>query len=236
MFSFVISFILMIFILTIIGAILAIPLFVIYVLFRNILALFKINSKDDYSANKTALDNRVDSYLKCIQKYGRVTFKNIIIDSKSGNTDHTEIDELIITPYGIFCVEYKANRGIIFGSFDRGTWTQCRYDGKKPIHNPLHQNYKHVRALHDLLGDKLKYPIQSCVVYTDATDIHVDSARVFLGVNAMESEIAKLNIKLYSIDDCRSILETLVPAVEAGRSLRQVHINEVQEYLASLRV
>lgn len=179
-------------------------------------------------------ENHADSYLDCVKKYGRVTFKNLILDSYSGNTDHTEIDELIISPRGIFCIEYKAHRGVIFGTARNKIWTQCKYDGKKPVHNPLHQNYKHVRALHDLLGTNIKSEIKSYVIYTNATDVHVDSDRVFMGVEAMEAEISKYHSQIYSMKECRRILKILAIANVRSRGLRETHVREVRAYLATL--
>lgn len=236
MLSFIFSLIVLIVLSALIGAVLSLPLFLVYLLAKYLYSsLAKVS--ENVSANKASLrDKKIDICIDSILKRGRATFECIILDSPSGNTKHTEIDELIISPYGIFCIEYKAHRGIIFGSVNKSTWTQCKYDGKKPIHNHIRQNYKHVMAIKSLLGDKIKRPIESYVVYTNATDIHIDSDKAFLGVKAMDSEILKHNNVIYSIEDCRAILEVLVPAVELGRNLRQVHIAEVQEYLATLSV
>jgi len=190
----------------------------------------------DEEHNTNIWDDHASSYLKCIQRYGRVTFKNLIIDSYSGNTPHAEIDEVIVSPFGIFCIEYKAHCGIIFGSANQKKWTQCKYNGNFSRNNPLHQNYKHVRALEDLLGDDLKAKIQSYVVYTNAVEIHVDSDRVFKGVRAMEFEISKHNNKIYSLDECQQILKIFAIANAHSRSLREIHVSEVQQYLATVNV
>lgn len=211
-------------------------LFFIYLSITLIIKLVKldISNKRDI-LYPPRLESDADSYLKDIKKYGRSTFKNIIIESHSGNTNHTEIDELIVSAYGIFCIEYKAHRGIIFGSKQNKIWTQCKYNGNRPINNPIHQNYKHTCALKDLLGDSIKSPIKSYVVYTDATDIHVDSSYVFLGSQAMEAEISKQKTEIYSIEECKNILEILAPAVANGRNLREVHIQEVNQYLSTIQ-
>jgi hypothetical protein len=88
--------------------------------------------------------------------------------------------------------------------------------------------------LEDLLGDSIKGAINSYVVYTNATDVHVDSNRVFEGADAMENEISKHNTQIYSIEECRQILKILAIANVRSRDLREIHVREVRTYLASL--
>ncbi len=164
--------------------------------------------------------------------YGRVIFENIVIAAPSSNTPHTEIDEVIVSPYGIFCIEYKAHVGIIFGSKNKKLWTQCKYDGKYQRHNPLHQNYKHVKALENLLQGNLNAPIHSFVVYTNAK-VNVDSADVFEGVAAMEQRIAQHVHQVYSLQEYEQITRMLAIASSGSDERLPLHIKEVDELLAA---
>ena len=185
------------------------------------------------------LDREVRTTVPSLEKlstidYGRITFENIVLDAPSSNTPHTEIDQVILTPYGIFCIEYKAHTGIIFGSERQKTWTQCKYDGKYSRHNPLHQNYKHVKALENLLKGRLRAPIHSFVVYTNASKLNVDSKDVFLGIDDMEERIAQHTQRIYSLQEYERIATLLAVASTRSDDLMPVHIEEVQTYLASL--
>ena len=42
-------------------------------------------------------------------------------------------------------------KGWIFGSANQKQWTQQIFKHKSKFQNPLHQNYKHVKTLEDLL-------------------------------------------------------------------------------------
>lgn len=63
----------------------------------------------------------------------------------------TQLDHLIVSPFGIFVIETKNYRGWIFGSEKQRQWTQQIYRQKNRFQNPLHQNDLHVRALMDCL-------------------------------------------------------------------------------------
>jgi len=59
----------------------------------------------------------------------------------------TQIDHVVISPFGIFVIETKNYRGWIFGSEKQAQWTQQIYRRKERLQNPLHQNKLHVCAL-----------------------------------------------------------------------------------------
>jgi restriction system protein len=79
---------------------------------------------------------------------------DLIIPSKNGTT---QIDHVIISPFGIFIVETKNRTGWIFGSAESKNWTQVtRYD-KYPFQNPLRQTYRQKKVLSEFLGIPEKY-------------------------------------------------------------------------------
>lgn len=64
----------------------------------------------------------------------------------------TQIDHVIVSEYGVFVIETKNMKGWIFGQPNQRQWTQKIFKHTNRFQNPLHQNYKHVKALQDLLG------------------------------------------------------------------------------------
>ncbi|MFX3673476.1 MAG: nuclease-related domain-containing protein [Paenisporosarcina sp.] len=65
--------------------------------------------------------------------------------SKSG---YSQIDHIILSPYTIFVIETKNYAGTIYGDFKRAKWS---VNGKFPMMNPFHQNYGHIKAIHNLI-------------------------------------------------------------------------------------
>lgn len=74
---------------------------------------------------------------------------NITLQTDNGTT---QIDHVIVSRYGIFVIETKHYDGWIFGSEKDRQWTQTFGRKKFRFQNPLHQNYKHIKALSDATG------------------------------------------------------------------------------------
>jgi restriction system protein len=75
--------------------------------------------------------------------------KNITLQLSDGST--TQIDHILISQYGIFVIETKNMKGWIFGGEHQKRWTQQIYREKKQFQSPLQQNYRHIKALEEVL-------------------------------------------------------------------------------------
>jgi len=76
-------------------------------------------------------------------------FHDVIIPSKNGTT---QIDHLLVSPFGLFIVETKNKKGWIFGSEDRPKWTQTLYGKKYSFQNPIRQTFRQKKVLSEFLG------------------------------------------------------------------------------------
>jgi len=54
---------------------------------------------------------------------------NDLLLPSNGRLNTTQIDHVVISNYGIFCIETKAYQGWIFGNADQEYWTQVIYSG-----------------------------------------------------------------------------------------------------------
>lgn len=71
-------------------------------------------------------------------------FHDVIVPSSNGTS---QIDHVLISPFGVFVIETKNIRGWIFGSENQVNWTQSLYGKKYSFQNPLHQNFRHTQCL-----------------------------------------------------------------------------------------
>lgn len=76
-------------------------------------------------------------------------FHDVIIP---GNNGTTQIDHLLISPYGLFIVETKNIKGWIFGSESQSKWTQSLYRKKYSFQNPIRQTFRQKKILSKYLG------------------------------------------------------------------------------------
>lgn len=74
---------------------------------------------------------------------------NVTIPTLNGTT---QVDHIIVSRYGIFVIETKNMHGWIFGDEKNAQWTQSIFGEKYKFQNPLHQNYRHTKALSEFLS------------------------------------------------------------------------------------
>ena len=75
-------------------------------------------------------------------------FHDVIVPAKNGTT---QIDHILVSPYGLFIVETKNKKGWIFGSGDQANWTQSIYGAKYSFQNPLRQAFRQKKVLSEYL-------------------------------------------------------------------------------------
>ncbi|HIF5590170.1 TPA: NERD domain-containing protein [Vibrio parahaemolyticus] len=97
--------------------------------------------------------------------------KDVTLPTNDGTT---QVDHIVVSRYGIFVVETKKMKGWIFGSARQKQWTQKIYRHSSKFQNPLHQNYKHIKALETLLG---------------CSEEHLHSVIVFIGDSTFKTEM-----------------------------------------------
>lgn len=76
-------------------------------------------------------------------------FHDVIIPASNGTT---QIDHLLVSPYGLFIVETKNIKGWIFGSEDQPKWTQSLYGKKYSFQNPIRQTFRQKKILSEYLS------------------------------------------------------------------------------------
>jgi hypothetical protein len=90
-------------------------------------------------------------------------FHDVTVPAEDGST--SQIDHVYVSPFGILVIETKNMGHWIFGGRKQRIWTQQIYRTKVPFQNPLHQNYRHIKALQVLLDLPLDV-FKSIVVFT----------------------------------------------------------------------
>jgi hypothetical protein len=88
---------------------------------------------------------------------------NITLPFQDGTT---QVDHILVSTKGIFVIETKHYKGWIFADENSRQWTQAIYRIKSRFQNPLHQNYRHVKAIHQLLDFLPQEQIHSVVVFS----------------------------------------------------------------------
>ncbi len=131
---------------------------------------------------------------------------DIIIPSKYGTT---QIDHVVVSIYGIFVIETKNYKGLIYGGEDAETWTKNMWGNKYSLRNPLKQNYGHVKSLQAILNipKEMFIPI---VVFSNRAKLRVQTQETVINLWRLRSEIKKHKIPIIpsgQLIDYRSSIE-----------------------------
>ncbi|WP_186577955.1 nuclease-related domain-containing protein [Aquibacillus kalidii] len=120
-------------------------------------------SKEELAEVKGQIgEHKIDIQLSQFPKEYKY-FNDLMIKNPKSKTGFSQIDHVVITPYGIFVIETKNYQGTIYGGKDRKTWL---VNGKFKFMNPFYQNYGHVEALKQLLDNKHEESFISMVSFT----------------------------------------------------------------------
>lgn len=96
---------------------------------------------------------------------------DLLIKNPKAKSGYSQIDHVVLTPYGIFVIETKNYQGTIYGGKDRKTWS---VNGKFNLMNPFVQNYGHIKALASLVDQKYQNLFISIVSFTKRSTFNVD--------------------------------------------------------------
>src|SRR5690606_7280896 len=96
---------------------------------------------------------------------------DLMLKNTYSSTGYSQVDHLIITPYGIFVIETKNYQGTIYGGKNRKTWL---VNGKFKIMSPLVQNYGHIQAIKNLIDLKYHNFFISMISFTKRCTFKID--------------------------------------------------------------
>ena len=147
---------------------------------------------------------------------------NVTLPTPDGST---QIDHVFVSRFGIFVIETKNMKGWIFGGETQRQWTQKIFKKSFKFQNPLHQNYKHVKALEAAL-DVPAERIHSVVVFAgDCTLKSPMPPNVVRGLGFVRY-IQSFRDIVFSEAEVKSLVEQ----IESGRfePSRQTHREHVQ--------
>lgn len=140
----------------------------------------------------------------------------------------TQIDQVIVSRYGIFVIEIINMKDWINGSERQKVWTQTFPRGKFKFQNPLHQNYKHIKALAhtpDLADDKF----YSVIVFTGDSTFKTIMPKNVLD-RSYTNYIKSKDTVIFSsaeVYECIEKIELL--QLEKSRTTNKKHIQHLKE-------
>jgi ribosomal protein L37AE/L43A len=109
-------------------------------------------------------------------------FPDVILPSGNGTT---QIDHLLVSPYGLFIVETKNKKGWIFGSRGQKKWTQSLYGNNYSFQNPIRQTFRQKKIVAEFLG------VNEAIVHTIIYFVGNCKFKTELPKNVIKSRLGK---------------------------------------------
>ncbi len=155
---------------------------------------------------------------------------NDLMLPSDGNSTATQIDHVVISNFGIFCIETKSYKGWIFGNANQEFWAQVIYRFKDRFYNPLRQNFAHIKAIENLLGtQRIKSSIISLVAFPDADKLKISGTDSVGCARDIVRKIESYTTVLYTDSERDEISNLLTSANIVDKNLRKLHNKEVGE-------
>lgn len=152
------------------------------------------------------------------------TINDVIIPTRNGTT---QIDHIVVSSYGVFVIETKNYKGLIYGGENAEKWTKNMWGNKYSLYNPLKQNNGHVNALQVILGipGNSFIPI---VVFSNKARISVKTDKHVIRLWKLKRVIKEYQTPIFTkeqIDDM--VLKIEVSAVD-DKEAKKRHKQRVQ--------
>jgi hypothetical protein len=145
----------------------------------------------------------------------------------------TQIDHVVVSPYGVFVIETKNYKGWISGNEYKDTWTQSIYRHKERFMNPLHQNYGHIQAIKALLPNGLDVPFISVVAFSPNCTLKVTSKSHVIYFGQLVKTIRQYQDKMIHEDALEIIKNTMINNAIKDKESRKKHVETIRENISA---
>lgn len=180
---------------------------------------------DSYQSNQNAkskddLKEKRMSYILS-QLPNSVLLRNINVKTRTGQS---QIDNILITPNGLFIIDTKVHTGQIVGHSDAKNWTQYKVEketGRQvslEFYNPLQQVFTHARRLYEFFQEKGFNYTPHCIVYFVNNNVQVNIqgysqipifSQSYHGTNAILNYIVSQRIQYLSAQEMQIVANLL---------------------------
>ena len=141
----------------------------------------------------------------------------------------TQIDHVVVSPYGVFVVETKNLKGWIFGDAKAPTWTQVVFHKKSTFQNPIRQNYLHVCAIAENLGLP-KECMKGIVVFAGDCEFKTPMLEGVVEAGRLTAYIKGFQEELFDKAGMKEIVKVLKEwDASVSRSQRRAHVENLKK-------
>lgn len=163
-----------------------------------------------------------------------IILNDIMLPTQYGTT---QIDHIVVSPYGIFVIETKNYKGWIFGHEYSEEWKQSLLGKKRfwgwsseqhKFRNPIRQNQAHTRAIKRITSEVGEFPIIPIVVFSDKADLKITTPNhIVVNWSSLRSAIKQYDTPCIPDDDIKKIINKINSANIIDEHAREAHASSV---------
>ncbi len=173
-------------------------------------------------------ENRVSGILHSLPGDYHV-INNVIVPNQQGTS---QIDHVVVSPYGVFVIETKNFSGRIYGTENGDQWKETfRTTGATSFRNPIKQNWGHIYALAGYLNlDKRAF--KPVIVFSNAAELKVETTTPVLYMSQLRKHILSYTQEIIPPAEVEAIYNRISKANLVGTEQGNRHIETVKENVA----
>lgn len=158
-------------------------------------------------------------------------FSDLLLPTNYGTT---QIDHVILSPFGVFVIEVKNMKGVISGHENSDKWTENIYGHKYEISNAVSQNKAHILALKSVFTGLSKVPFYSIICFCGDVNLNIrvsdpDTEVVYL--NQLNKTITERSTIFMSRGEVENYCRVLEAANITDKEIRAQHVTNLRQYI-----
>ena len=156
------------------------------------------------------------------------TYNDVLIR----NGDWTsQIDHIVISPFGIFVIETKNYKGWIYGGANQVQWTQNIWGKKTYLSNPIRQNQGHIIALKKILPYYTSEQYKSIIVFSSQAELKTNLPTSLNVIYTWQllSRIKSFTCRILSDKYIQEIETQLQNQMILDKEVEKIHVSNVRQ-------
>ena len=135
-------------------------------------------------------------------------FHNVLLPN-SQQDGYSQIDHLVVSRYGIFCIETKGWTGKVSGNSTDDYLSVLYGHHRYYPYNPFVQNQSHIRTLNHILETYLTAPIIPLVVFPQAIQVKLRHSTGMTNLKELVKTIQSYTDTVYPDDTVKRIISII---------------------------
>ncbi len=153
----------------------------------------------------------------------------MIVPNQQGTS---QIDHVVVSPFGIFVIETKNYTGFVSGAENGENWKEAfRTTGGNTFRNPIKQNWGHIYALSEYLNyDKRVF--RPIIVFSDEATLRVETSTPVIYMSQLKDRMLSYNQEIIPLEQIEPIYNRISKANLVGTEIGDKHTESVRETVA----